>query len=181
LFSFAATKVKQILVAERPYYGRWLVAGGYSYSSLFKTPMINQFGKAEWQGDIKGHGTITTKSGVVEATYSAGSRFEGQKGTNPEELIGAAHAGCYTMFLSNVLGQHGHTVESLTTTSTVTLDPSQNPPLITKIHVSTEGKVTGGNITPEDFQKHAEFAKANCPVSKVLSAVPEMTLEAKLA
>ena len=143
--------------------------------------MINQFGKAEWQGDIKGHGNITTKSGVVEAPYSAGSRFEGQKGTNPEELIGAAHAGCYTMFLSNVLGQHGHTVESLNTTSTVTLDPSQNPPKITKIHVSTEGKVTGGNITPEGFQKHAEFAKENCPVSKVLSAVPEMTLEAKLS
>jgi osmotically inducible protein OsmC len=143
--------------------------------------MINQFGKAQWQGDGKGHGTISTKSGVVEAPYSVGSRFEGVKGTNPEELIGAAHAGCYTMFLSIVLAQHGHTVEDLTTTSTVSLDPTQNPPVITKIAVSTVGKVTGGNITPEDFQKHAEFAKANCPVSKVLSAVPEMTLEATLA
>jgi osmotically inducible protein OsmC len=143
--------------------------------------MINQRGKAVWNGDMKGHGTISTQSGVVEAQYSVGSRFEGQKGTNPEELIGAAHAGCYTMFLTNVLGQHGHTVETITTTSTVTLDPTQNPPKITKIHVSTEGKVTGGNITPEDFQKHAEFAKANCPVSQVLSAVPEMTLEAKLS
>ena len=141
--------------------------------------MINQFGKAEWQGDIKGHGNITTKSGVVEAPYSAGSRFEGQKGTNPEELIGAAHAGCYTMFLTNVLGQHGHTVESLNTTSTVTLDPSQNPPKITKIHVSTEAKIPG--LSAEEFQKQAEFAKANCPVSQVLSAVPEMTLEAKLS
>jgi len=143
--------------------------------------MITQFGKAQWQGDAKGHGTIGTKSGVVEAPYSVGSRFEGQKGTNPEELIGAAHAACYTMFLSIVLSKHGHTVEDLSTTSTVTLDPTQDPPFITKIHVSTEGKVTGGNITPEDFQKHAEFAKANCPVSKLLSAVPEMTLEAKLA
>lgn len=143
--------------------------------------MINQFGKAAWQGDAKGHGTIGTKSGVVEAPYSVGSRFEGVKGTNPEELIGAAHAGCYTMFLAIVLSQHGHTVEDLNTTSTVTLDPTQNPPVITKIHVSTEGKVTGGNINPEDFQKHAEFAKANCPISKLLSAVPEMTLEAKLS
>jgi osmotically inducible protein OsmC len=143
--------------------------------------MINQFGKAVWNGDMKGHGTISTKSGVVEAPYSVGSRFEGQKGTNPEELIGGAHAGCYTMFLTSVLTKHGHTVETITTTSTVTLDPTQDPPKITKIHVSTEGKVTGGNITPEDFQKHAEFAKEHCPVSKVLSAVPEMTLEAKLA
>ena len=143
--------------------------------------MINQRGKAVWEGDMKGHGTISTQSGVVEAQYSVGSRFEGQKGPNPEELIGAAHAGCYTMFLTNVLGQHGHTVESITTTSTVTLDPSQSPPKITKIHVSTEGKVTGGNITPEDFQKHAEFAKEHCPISQLLSAVPEMTLEAKLS
>jgi osmotically inducible protein OsmC len=146
-----------------------------------KKLMINQFGKAQWQGDGKGHGTISTKSGVVEAPYSVSTRFEGVKGTNPEELIGAAHAACYTMFLSIVLAQHGHTVEDLTTTSTVSLDPTQNPPVITKIAVSTVGNVTGGNITPEDFQKHAEFAKANCPVSKVLSAVPEMTLEAKLA
>jgi len=143
--------------------------------------MINQFGKAEWQGDIKGHGAITTKSGTVSATYSAGSRFQGEKGTNPEELIGAAHAGCYTMFLTNVLGQHGHTVESISTTSTVTLDADQQPPKVVKIHVSTEGKVTGGGITPEDFQKHAEFAKAHCPISQLLSAVPEMTLEAKLS
>lgn len=142
--------------------------------------MINQFGKAEWQGDIHGHGDITTKSGVVQAPYSVKTRFEGQKGTNPEELIGAAHAGCYTMFLTNVLGKHGHTVGTIRTTSTVTLDPDQDPPKITKIHVSTEGQVTGGNITPEDFQKHAEFAKENCPVSQLLKAVPEMTLEAKL-
>ncbi len=142
--------------------------------------MINQRGTAVWSGDMKGHGTIKTQSGVVEAPYSVGSRFEGQKGTNPEELIGGAHAGCYSMFLTSVLGQHGHTVETITTTSTVTLDPTQNPPVITKIHVSTEGKVTGGNITPEDFQKHAEFAKAHCPVSKALGGVAEMTLEAKL-
>jgi osmotically inducible protein OsmC len=141
--------------------------------------MINQFGKTEWQGDIKGHGDVTTKSGTVNALLSTGSRFEGQKGTNPEELIGAAHSGCYTMFLNHVLSAAGHKVESITTTSTVTLDADQSPPKITKIHVSTEAKIPG--LSAEEFQKQAEFAKANCPVSQVLSAVPEMTLEAKLS
>lgn len=140
--------------------------------------MINQRGKAVWNGDIKGSGTISTQSGVISAPYSVGTRFEGQKGTNPEELIGAAHAACYTMYLTSVMTKHGHAVESVTTTSLVTMDPSQSPPKITKIHISTEGKVS--NITAEDFQKHAEDAKANCPISQALSAVPEMTLEAKL-
>jgi len=149
---------------------------GRTYTLLI---MINQFGKTAWQGDIKGHADITTKSGTVSALLSAGTRFEGQKGTNPEELIGAAHSGCYTMFLNHVLSAAGHAVESISTTSTVTLDPAQSPPKITKIHVSTVGKVPG--LSAEEFQKQAEFAKANCPVSQVLSAVPEMTLEAKLS
>ena len=141
--------------------------------------MIQQFGKIEWQGDIKGHGTITTKSGTVSAGLSVGTRFEGQKGTNPEELIGAAHAGCYTMFLNHVLSAQGRQVESINTTSTVTLDAAQSPPRITKIHVQTEARIPG--MSAEEFHEQAEFAKANCPVSQVLSAVPEMTLEAKLA
>ena len=140
--------------------------------------MINQRGKAAWTGDIKGSGIISTQSGVVEAPYSVGTRFEGQKGTNPEELIGAAHAACYTMYLTSVMTQHGHAIESVTTTSTVTMDPSQSPPVLTKIHISTEAKV--GNITAEDFAKHAADAKSNCPISKALSGVAEMTLEAKL-
>ena len=126
--------------------------------------MINQRGTAVWNGDIKGSGTISTQSGVVEAPYSVGTRFEGQKGTNPEELIGAAHAACYTMYLTSVMTQHGHDIESVTTTSLVTMDPAQKPPKITKIHVTTVAKV--GNITAEDFQKHAEDAKANCPISQ---------------
>ena len=141
--------------------------------------MIKQRGKVAWTGDIKGHGTISTQSGVVEAPYSVGSRFEGQKGTNPEELIGAAHAGCYTMYLTSVLTQAGHQVEGITTTSLVTMDPSVQPPLVTSIQVSTEGRVTG--LSPAEFQAFAEDAKANCPISRALSAVPEMTLEAKLA
>ena len=141
--------------------------------------MIKQRGKAVWTGDIKGHGTISTQSGIIEAPYSVGSRFEGQKGTNPEELMGASHAGCYTMYLTSVLTQAGHQVEGITTTSLVTMDPTAKPPLIVSIHVSTEGRVAG--LSPEEFQAFAEDAKANCPISHALSAVSEMTLEAKLA
>ncbi|GAB3850713.1 OsmC family protein [Hymenobacter terrigena] len=142
--------------------------------------MADHAGKAVWNGDIKGSGTLTTDSGLLNAPYSVGSRFEGKPGTNPEELIGAAHAGCYTMYLTGALTRHGHTVQSITTTSTVTMNPNNGQPTIEHIHLRTEGHVTGGNITAEDFQKHAEDAKANCPVSKVLAAVPKMTLEAKL-
>jgi osmotically inducible protein OsmC len=143
--------------------------------------MADHAGKAVWNGDIKGSGTLSTDSGLLNAPYSVGSRFEGKPGTNPEELIGAAHAGCYTMYLTSVLTKHGHSVQNITTTSTVTMNPNNGHPVIERIHISTEGHVTGGNITAEDFQKHAEDAKANCPVSKALSAVPEMTLDAKFA
>jgi len=143
--------------------------------------MADHKGTAAWTGDIKGSGILSTESGALNAPYSVGSRFEGKQGTNPEELIGAAHAGCYTMYLTSVLTKHGHQVESITTTSTVTMNPNNGHPIIERIHVSTEGRVSGGNITAEDFQKHAEDAKANCPVSKALSAVPEMTLDAKFA
>ena len=141
--------------------------------------MIKQRGKAVWTGDIKGSGIISTQSGVVEAPYSVGTRFEGVRGTNPEELIGAAHASCYTMYLTSVLTQAGHQITGITTTSLVTMDPTAQPPLITSIHVSTEGQVSG--LSPEEFQAFAEDAKANCPISRALSAVSEMTLEAKLS
>ena len=141
--------------------------------------MIKQRGKAVWTGDIKGSGIISTQSGVVEAPYSVGTRFEGVRGTNPEELIGAAHASCYTMYLTSVLTQAGHQIAGITTTSLVTMDPTAQPPLITSIHVSTEGQVSG--LSPEEFQTFAEDAKANCPISRALSAVSEMTLEAKLS
>ncbi|GAA4362336.1 OsmC family protein [Hymenobacter saemangeumensis] len=140
--------------------------------------MINQRGTAVWNGDIKGSGTISTQSGVISAPYSVGARFEGQKGTNPEELIGAAHAGCYTMFLNSILSKDGKAVEQISTESKVTLDLSSGAPVITKIHVTTTGKVA--DLSAEEFQKYAENAKANCPVSKALGAVGEMTLEAKL-
>lgn len=136
--------------------------------------MINQRGNAVWDGDIKGSGTITTQSGVVSASYSVGTRFEGQKGTNPEELIGAAHAGCYTMFLTSILTKDGKQVKQISTESKVTLDTSGEVPKIVKIALTTEGEVEG--ISAEEFQKYAETAKEHCPVSQVLSAVPEMEL-----
>jgi osmotically inducible protein OsmC len=141
--------------------------------------MIYQRGNAVWNGDIKGSGTITTQSGLVSAPYSTGARFEGQKGTNPEELIGAAHAGCYTMFLNSIMSKDGKAVEQISTESKVSLDLSSGAPVITAIHITTTGKVPG--MAAEEFQKYAETAKANCPVSKALGAVGEMTLEAKLS
>jgi osmotically inducible protein OsmC len=114
-------------------------------------------------------------SGAYEGSYSFRSRFESGDGTNPEELIAAAHAGCFSMALSNVLGQAGLTPTSIETTAAVTLTP---PAGITKIELTTTGDVPG--VEEADFVKYAEEAKANCPVSKALAAV-EITLNAKLA
>lgn len=136
--------------------------------------MINQRGNAVWNGDIKGSGEITTQSGTVKAPYSVGARFEGQKGTNPEELIGAAHAGCYTMFLTSILTKDGKQVKQIRTESKVTLDTSGDVPKVTKITLTTEGEVEG--VSPEEFQQYAENAKENCPISVLLKAVPEMEL-----
>jgi len=136
--------------------------------------MIHQRGNAVWNGDIKGNGTITSQSGQLDAPYSTGARFEGKKGTNPEELIGAAHAGCYTMFLTNILGQDGKTVKQIRTESKVELDLSGDVPKVTKITLTTEGEVEG--ITQEEFQQYAQKAKEHCPISQLLKAVPEMEL-----
>ena len=141
--------------------------------------MADHKGNAAWTGDIKGSGTLTTESGALNAPYSVGSRFEGKQGTNPEELIGAAHAGCYTMYLTSVLTKHGHQVESITTSSTVTMNPNNGHPVIERIHVTHRRPRERRQHHGRRFQKHAEDAKANCPVSKALSAVPEMTLDAK--
>lgn len=113
-------------------------------------------------------------SGAYEGKFSYASRFESGDGTNPEELIAAAHAGCFSMALSNILGQAGITPTSIKTTAAVHLGAAG----ITKIDLDTVGDVPG--LSEEDFVKHAETAKANCPVSKALAAV-EITLTAKLA
>jgi lipoyl-dependent peroxiredoxin len=117
-------------------------------------------------------------SGAFEGPYSFPSRFENGAGTNPEELIAAAHAGCFSMALSNVLGQAGYTPTSIDTTATIHLDRGDAGFAITRINLVTRGSVP--NLSPEDFVKHAETAKVNCPVSKALAAI-DITLDASLA
>jgi osmotically inducible protein OsmC len=117
-------------------------------------------------------------SGAYEGPYTFGSRFEEATGSNPEELIAAAHAGCFSMFLSAVLGRAGITATRIATTAKVHIDRGDSGFSITKIELSTEGEVPG--IDQATFQEHADNAKANCPVSRALAAVPEVTLTAKL-
>jgi osmotically inducible protein OsmC len=134
---------------------------------------------AVWKGGLKdGRGTISTQSGVLaETQYSFSTRFEEGKGTNPEELIAAAHAGCFTMALSAQLGNAGKTAESIETEATVTMDKTDAGFTITAVHLKVRAKVPGA--TPPDFMQAAEAAKAGCPVSRVLKA--EITMEARLA
>ncbi|HEY9774402.1 MAG TPA: OsmC family protein [Planktothrix sp.] len=133
---------------------------------------------AVWQGDLKaGKGNISTDSGVLEKTqYSFSTRFEEGKGTNPEELIAAAHAGCFSMALSAQLGEANLKADSIETTATVKLDKAEGGFAITEIHLEVVGKVP--NATTEQFNKATENAKAGCPVSKVLNA--KITMNAKL-
>ena len=134
---------------------------------------------AIWHGDLKsGRGTISTESTVLkDAQYSFGTRFENGPGTNPEELIGAAHAGCFTMALSAELQKAGLTADALSTVANVTLENHpQTSWTITRIHLETTGKVP--EITPEKFAEIAAVAKAGCPISRLFKA--EITLDAKL-
>ena len=132
-------------------------------------------GTAEWNGDLKaGKGTVSVQSGAFSNTqYSYRSRFEEGTGTNPEELIGAAHAGCYSMALSNALAEAGHTPDSVKTTANVKMEGLK----ITEVLLQTEGSVPG--LSQEEFQTYADEAKKNCPVSQALSALT-INLEAKL-
>ena len=135
---------------------------------------------AVWQGNLKnGKGTLTTDSTVLNKTpYSFGSRFESGVGTNPEELIAAAHAGCFTMALSAALEGAGFIADTLSTTAALTLENNpQTSWTISAIHLTTTAKVPG--ITKEKFAEVAAGAKANCPVSRVLKAA--ITLDATLA
>jgi osmotically inducible protein OsmC len=133
---------------------------------------------AVWTGGLKdGQGTISTESGVLADTqYSFGTRFENGKGTNPEELIGAAHAGCFSMALSGQLGAAGMTAERIATTASVTLEKLDGGFAITAIHLTVKAKVPGAD--PAAFQTAAGNAKAGCPVSKVLNAT--ITMDASL-
>lgn len=133
---------------------------------------------AIWSGGIKdGKGSISTQSGVLQDTqYGFNTRFENGPGTNPEELIGAAHAGCFTMALSGELGKAGLTADSLKTTATVTLEQVPGGFSITAVHLELTGKVPGTD--QKTFEKIANQAKVGCPVSKLLTAT--ITLETKL-
>src|SRR5579884_3357484 len=134
---------------------------------------------AEWQGPIdKGQGTMRLGSGAFEGAYSFRTRMEDEPGTNPEELIGAAHAGCFSMALSAELGKAGFAPETISTTATVTLENHpQTSWTVTHIHLQTSAKVP--KITPEKFAEIANGAKAGCPISRLLKTA-EITLEAKL-
>lgn len=133
---------------------------------------------AIWKGGIKdGGGTISTESGVLkEAPYGFKARFENGKGTNPEELLGAAHAGCFSMALSLMLGQAGWTPEKIATHADVTLDKSGDGYEITASHLTVVAKIPGAD--PVKFDQIANQAKAGCPVSKVLKA--KITMDARL-
>jgi osmotically inducible protein OsmC len=134
--------------------------------------------EAYWEGNSKdGKGKMILGSGAFEGAYSFSSRFEEGKGTNPEELIGAAHAGCYSMALSSELGKIGLTPHSIHTRAQVTLGKIGDKTRITLIHLETEAKVPG--ISPEQFHDIAEATKTSCPVSAALASVP-ITLDAKL-
>jgi osmotically inducible protein OsmC len=135
-------------------------------------------GSAVWSGGLKdGKGRISTASGVLEDTqYSFSTRFEEGKGTNPEELIAAAHAGCFSMALSGQLGKAGLTAERIATTASVSLEKSDAGFSITAVHLEVRAKVPDADKSA--FDKAAADAKAGCPVSRVLNA--EITMDAKL-
>ena len=139
---------------------------------------IHKKGQAHWEGDIKGgKGTVSTESGVLnQQPYGFNTRFEGVKGTNPEELIGAAHAACFSMALSLMLGEAGYTADSIDTTADVSLDKTDGGFAITK--VALKSKVTVPGIAPQQFDGIIQKAKAGCPVSQLLKA--DITLDYKL-
>jgi osmotically inducible protein OsmC len=133
---------------------------------------------AVWKGSLKeGKGTISADSGVLSNTqYSFSTRFENGKGTNPEELIAAAHAGCFTMALSAQLGNAGITPETLETTASLTLEKLDAGFTVTKVHLDVAGRIPGNDKAA--FEKAAQEAKAGCPISRLLKA--EITMTARL-
>lgn len=136
-------------------------------------------GNAKWEGGLKGgKGTLALGSGAFEGQYSFGSRFEEGTGTNPEELIGAAHAACFSMAFAGDLEGAGHTPDKVETTARVSVEPVDGGFAITKSELKTTAVVPG--ISAGDFQSIAEAAKQGCPVSKALTGV-DISLEAELA
>jgi osmotically inducible protein OsmC len=140
--------------------------------------MPTRTAQAEWKGTLReGEGTIALGSGAFSGSYSFRSRFEEGMGTNPEELVGAAHAGCFSMALAAGLDGAGYSPESIRTTASVSIEPQDGGFAITRSVLETEARVPG--IEESEFQRHADEAKANCPVSKALTGV-QIALEARL-
>jgi lipoyl-dependent peroxiredoxin len=139
---------------------------------------MKRTGSAVWSGGLKsGQGTVSTETGVLDGVnYSFAKRFGDEKGTNPEELIGAAHAACFSMALSGVLEGKDMTADEIATSAAVTVEPVEGGFGITKVHLTVKAKIPGAS--EEAFREAAETAKANCPVSKVLSA--DITVDASL-
>jgi lipoyl-dependent peroxiredoxin len=134
---------------------------------------------ARWQGTLtEGSGNVRTGKGGLTGNYSFQSRFEEGEGTNPEELIGAAHAGCFSMALSKVLADAGHPPTSIETTASVHLDKVDAAMTVTRIDLDTTGDVPG--MDEADFVKAAEAAKANCPISRLLAPGAQISLTARL-
>lgn len=141
--------------------------------------MIRKHATATWSGGLKdGKGQISSESGAVEAAYGFARRFGDEKGTNPEELIAAAHAGCYAMALSGNFDAEGVKADKIDARSTVMLDMSGDAPTITRIHLTVSAQVPG--LEAGRFQEIAEKTKQTCPISRLLAAA-EITLEATLA
>lgn len=140
--------------------------------------MVKRHGSAVWQGGIRdGSGTISTESGALtDYPYGFASRFEDKKGSNPEELLGAAHAACFTMALSLMLGEAGHTAERLETKAVVAIDKDDGGFVIPTVALSLEARIPG--IGDADFQRIAATAKEHCPVSKLFNA--SISLDARL-
>jgi osmotically inducible protein OsmC len=139
---------------------------------------IKKSGSAHWEGNLKkGKGTVSTETGVLDAQpYGFNTRFEDGKGTNPEELIGAAHASCYSMALSMILEGSGLIADSIDTKATVHLDEKDGGFAVTKVHLDVSAKIP--DATQEQFDTATNTAKENCPISKLLTA--EITMDAKL-
>jgi osmotically inducible protein OsmC len=141
--------------------------------------MTARNGSAEWRGNLEsGSGTVTVGDGIFEGPYSFGSRFAEAEGTNPEQLIAAAHAACFTMALSSLLSAAGHPPESVHTNARVQLRNIDGAPTLARIDLETEGHVPG--VDQQQFQQYADQAKATCPVSRALAGIPDFALTAKL-
>lgn len=141
--------------------------------------MPTSHASAVWEGQLKnGHGMYRAGSGAFTGAYTAATRFEGAAGTNPEELLAAAHAACFSMALAAGLGKAGHAPERIQTQAACTIEPVKGTPTITRIALTTRGKVPG--IDGARFRQAADDAKANCPVSRLFKGNVEVTLEATL-